>query len=175
MAAFNIDQLRAVEWDQGYLWEIMFTNSKNPQHESKLTAPFNEWFPANSVTDERLAISEYSQDLHLFKQFPFPDGAPQRSITVSFYDDINNTLVKWLTTWVKVDILNNGKYLTCLQDCTKELHLTKLNSQRKAIDIFRYLVIPSGTLEFSGTESSESTVYQMRFLIVGESVSKSPF
>ena len=171
MAKFSIDNIRAVEWDQGYLWEIKFTESLNPDHQSKLTGQFKEWFPAATVNDERLAISEHSLDLHHFKQFPLPDGSPQRSITVGFYDDINNTLLKWLTTWVKVDILNNGKYLTCLEKCTKILHLTKLNSQRKPIDTFNYLVIPSGTVEFSGTETSESNMYQMRFNIVGESVS----
>lgn len=171
MAIFNIDQLREVEWDQGYLWEIKFGESTNPQHASKLTAPFNDWFPATTVTDERLSMSEYSPDLHQFRGFPFPDGSPQRTITVGYYDDMNNTLLKWVTKWVKEDILNNGKYLTCLQDCTKELYITKLNSQRIPIDIFNYLVIPTGQLEYNGSEHSESNVYQMRFHIVGESVS----
>lgn len=166
----NIDDIRQVEWDQGYLWDIKFIELINPSHKSKLSSPFDEWFPANSVNDERFSITEHPIDLHQYAGFPFPNGSSQRSITIGFYDDIKNTLLKWITKWVKTDILNDGKYLTTLTRCTKQLQIVKLNSQREQVDTFSYLVIPSGSIEYQGTEQSDSTVYSVRFLIVGEEI-----
>lgn len=172
MAFTNIDEIRSVEWDQGYLWDIYFTESLNSQHKSRLTQPFDKWFPASTVNDERFSINEENFQLHQNAGFPLPSGAQQRGVTIGFYDNMSNVLTKWLTTWVKTDILNDGKYLTPLSKCTKELHIVKLNSQREPVDIFHYLVIPSGMMDFQGTEHSESTVHNVRFLIVGEEVSK---
>lgn len=170
MAFKNIDDIRQVEWDQGYLWDISFDESLNKAQKSKLTAPFDRWFPANNVNDERFSITEYQPDIHQFAGFPFPNGSAQRGITVGFYDDMKNTLLKWLTTWVKKDILNNGLYLTTLTKCTKQLKIVKLNSQRVQLEEFSYLVIPSGTIEYQGTDHSDSTIYSVRFLIVGEDI-----
>lgn len=174
----NIDQIRQIEWDQGHLWDVSFSETVNKQHKSKLISPFSDWFPAESVNDERFSLSTFDQELHQFSGFPFPSGAQQRSITLGFYDDINNTLLKWVTKWVKTDILNDGKFLTPLARCTKILRLAKLNSQRQMVpdsqnpNIFSYLVIPSGSAEFQGSENPSSTVYSVRFLIVGEEVPK---
>lgn len=169
MAIFDINKLREVEWDQGYLWEIMFKETSNTGHKSKLVAPFDEWFPAATVNDERFSIAEHPIDVHQFGSIPFPNSSVQRSITVGFYDDMNNTLLKWFSTWVNEDILNKGLYLTPLSQCTKEIYITKLNSQRQPIGSpISYLVIPSGNLDYQGTEHSDSTIHSVRLLIVGE-------
>jgi hypothetical protein len=163
----GVEDLRAIEWDAGYLWDIKFI--ENPSHKSQLSGAFKDWFPASTVNDERFSLTEHTFDLHQFGGVPFPNGASQRSVSITFFDDVHNTLLNWVSLWVKTDILNDGKYLTPLSRCTKRIHIVKLNSQREQLKSFIYQVIPSGMMDFQGTEHSDSTLHTLVLRIVGES------
>jgi len=179
LTAFGIGNLRNVEWGKKYLWAVRFTDPKPPK-------PFDTFFPASDVTIPEATLNSYN-----FEQGQSSFRVPQRSeiseISLTFYDDNIGTLQTWMKNWINIDILNQGKFVSCLKDShpvsgklnpynynrvypTRTLELTKLDESLSPIEggLKVYTVYPEGTLEWSGSSGSEAQSYTVTFTIVGE-------
>lgn len=175
---FGIGFLRDVEWGKKYLWAVRFTEPKPP-------APFDNFFPASEVSVPESSVNSYNFDQGQ-SSYRVPQRSETKEISMTFYDDNKGTLFNWFKNWINIDILNEGKFVSCLKDShtpskspygyttvfpTRTLEIQKLNESLEPIsgEIRVYTVYPEGTIEWSGGSSSEAQSYTVTFNIVGES------
>lgn len=161
MAFLNdIEQLRKVTWGTRYLWDIRFADPTIP-------SPFNEWFPAVDVEEEVASLESYQfdtpQDVH-----KVPMTSNSLNMRVTFLDNENMVLFKWLQNWKNTIILNGGKYISTVSTAAKQVTILKLNHQRVIVAETTYFVYPEGVLAFTGDSSSDAVTYPVNFVIVGK-------
>lgn len=157
----HIDQMRSVEWDKSYLWDVRFNDP------ALLGSSFNQqtWFPAsdfteNSNTGSSLAIPYY------MSTYKFPQAAAPTDITMSIYDDDKGTLYKWLTDWYDA-VYDTSTGTMMLQDAVREMSVLKLNVQRQIVKSTLYYVYPEGAIVCAYSSSSEAKKYELTFSVAG--------
>lgn len=173
--ADSIDVIRSIDYDVKYLWAIDIKSGAPP-------APFDGFFPAQDVSVPMAIIeSETIEYAQTSVQVPMKSSGKEMSIT--FYDDERRTLLYWLTDWINIDILNNGKYMSGIEDNHKReggngskvvpvrnITLSLLSKYKKVDKVMTYSVFPVGELPWVGDQSSEAQTYTVRFAIVKEIV-----
>jgi hypothetical protein len=86
---------------------------------------------------------------------------------LTFFDDSNNTILNWLREWINTTILNNGQYVSVLEDSIKPVQILKLNQQRDIIQTTSYYVFPEGQIVYNGDSDSSPQQYSVNFVITG--------
>lgn len=179
---YGIGKLRTIEWGKNYLWAIRFISPKCPK-------PFDDFFPAQSI-DVGLATIESRNFDQGQTSYKIPKNSNARNISITFYDDDRATLLRWMTEWVEIDILNDGRYVSCLNDNhsiekertvgseelgnvvwpVREIEFMLLNNDLEEIQgTKRFLSIyPEGDINFAGSSGSEANIFTISFAIVGE-------
>lgn len=176
----GITSQRVVEFDKKYLWVVEFTDPAPP-------APFDKWFPASTMTVPFSILESKAIELpHVTLQYP--SRSSQRNITATFYDDEQRTLLRWLSDWQNLDILNNGKFISGFGDEHTVVAADSFgNSTRKVqplrqmrfglVDAFRdevlvknFWVYPDGEFVYNGGQESEAQTYTITFNIVKDGV-----
>lgn len=181
----GISLLRSVDWDRRYLWIAEFEKG-----EQEPPAPFNEWFPAATVDINNRSIAGEEFTFGQTKLYIPTSSDTASTISVTFYDDVNRTLYRWLTDWMQLDIQNNGQFVSGLRDdhqCVdfdsfgqirnvqpvRTLNIILLKLDRSNFSVFRYAVVPSGDLPRNLSQGSEAVEFTMTFHIVGEKAATS--
>ena len=164
MAAFlkSIDDLRAVQWDGSWLWDIQFTGGNGTMPPT----PFNNWFPATSVSEQRWALNHRTIDAP-FTDINVPESTTPGTISIEYVDNQNTVLTKWLANWINLEIMNGLQFLTCLKESTKQLTIVKLNYKREIVESRVHLVIPVGESVYMGDSQSGLPTYSATFTMVG--------
>lgn len=171
----GITALRSIEWDKNFLWTIDFPDYTPP-------APFDSFFPASEVS---IPMGIIRDDIITFGQseIRFPVGSQSRELSITFYDDEQRTLLRWMKDWMNLDILNNGQFLSALEDThltvevdsitgkkrpvkpVRTIRLSLLEAFRKEVVSYSFGVFPTGEITYSGGQGSEATTYTMQFVI----------
>lgn len=174
----GITSIREIEWDRKYLWLLEFVDAELPE-------PFNAMFPASAFT--RLGASIESDSFRFGQtelSLPVRAGSAE-NISVTFYDDIERTLYRWLGDWMKLDILNDGQFVSALKDShtvvradsfgkiravqpVRTMRVSLLNGYRREFRTEIFSVYPTGDLEYSGAQVSEGQEYTMTFNVVAK-------
>ena len=178
----GITAIREIEWDRKYLWLIEFIDADLPE-------PFNSMFPASAFSRNSGSIES---DTFRFGQtelaLPVRSGSTE-NISVTFYDDINRTLYRWMSDWINLDILNDGNFVSGLKDRhstvrpdafgnkravqpVRTMKISLLDGYRKEFKAQFFDVYPTGDLEYSGAQVSEAHEYTITFNVVGKSSGK---
>lgn len=179
----GITAIRSVEWAKSYLWAIDFvagsSNAIGPS--CAPPAPFDALFPASDVT---LNIGTIVSDEREFGQtsISFPKRSSQFTMTVTFFDDQKLTLHKWFKDWINIDILNNGDFISGLNDShapvvptfdkrnrvfpSREVRLVMLDAYRKEVTNYHLRIYPTGAINWVGSQGSQATQYTVSFNIV---------
>lgn len=187
---YGIDQMRSVEWGRKYLWAVRFLNAGRGIGDVP-PAPFNDFFPASDVEFPIVNLNSFNFELGQ-SGYRIPQRSESRQISITFFDDINSNLLKWFRDWIEIDILNRGRFISCLND---NHYLSEIDSSRsedsfglvrrvhptRVIQIEQLLpdleptgisynlyVYPEGEINFTGASASEATTYTVNFVIVGE-------
>lgn len=176
----NIEHLRRVEWAKRYLWIVDFDGFKPP-------APFDNFFPANDIQVPMSIVESRQIDLPN-DSLNIPIRTTQRDLRITFYDDSNNTLLRWFTDWQKLDILNLDMFVSCLGDShdtvapdssfgkvrpvvpVRQIKLALLNPGRDQVLVKNFWVYPDGEILFSGNQQSEAQTYTVNFKIVQDGI-----
>jgi hypothetical protein len=157
----SIDKVRAVEWSKSYLWDICFFggNGYGPP-----PYPFDSWFPATEVQDLVCSVNtnEFSSPM---RQFSVPVNSNLRRLKIDFIDDMYCTLENYFVEWMDVQILNNGKGVTPVEECLRSLLVYRLDASRKPVKGYLYSVFPAGELPFNGRSDSQANEYALDFLV----------
>lgn len=171
----GITAIRSVEWDKKYLWVVDFVDPVPP-------APFDKFFPANDIS---LPVSILESGIIELPHttLPYPKRGIQGDIRITFYDDEQRTLLRWLTDWQQLDILNMGKFVSGLGDShqtvtedsfgnyrpvapVRQMRFAMLDGYRNEVLVYNYWVYPDGEINYSGGQESTAQTYQLGFKIV---------
>jgi hypothetical protein len=179
---YGMDRLRAVEWGRKYLWAIKFL--ERPSSVGSIPPePFNDYFPASDVTLEVSNLESYIITMGQ-SEYKVPIRNGSKTLNITFFDDKDSTLMKWLRDWIELDILNEGKFISCLRDfhqvsdsfgvtrpvaVYRTVELVQLTPFMEETGVRHVLhVYPESNLEFSGESMAAAITYSMTFSIVGE-------
>lgn len=163
----NLDQIRGIEWSRNYLWDIQFPDAP---------APFNSWFPATDVSVEMGNLETEKFNIFI-SDFSIPIRRKERTLSITFVDDVNHTLIDWITLWFDSIVLPGvlpGSGVLPLELAVKPVYIARLDSRRNYVKvgsldyIDKYSVYPTDSIKFSGG-SGESKVnsYEVEFVIAG--------
>jgi hypothetical protein len=153
----DINEIRSIDFERGYLWDIRFEVENIP-------SPFDRWFPA-------VDVEEPINNLNVFTfeagntNIQVPQSTNNLELKVTFYDDIDHTLLYWIRSWYNAIV--GVDYVSVLEDSVKSLRIAKLDLQRKPIlnQTQAYWVYPKGELSYHGTSTSEITPYIVNFVV----------
>ncbi len=149
--------IRSIEWGKSFNWDIQIPDAP---------APFNQWFPASSVNENKYNLT--------LKEFPLwhnvysvPEGTSEFSVSITFFDDHRLTILEWLSKWVNEEILNNGRFITPLKQAAKDIYIVKTNTTGEEILRSHYWVIPKDSGFYKGESSPDPYSGEIEFVIVG--------
>lgn len=183
---YGVDQLRSVEWGRKYLWAVKFLDTT-----ATLPDPFKEFFPASDVEFPVGSLDSFSFDLAQ-SAYKIPQRGQIKQMSITFFDNINGSLLKWFKDWIEIDILNFGQYVSCINDDhaifeyeggrtadsfgvkrkvapIRTIQVEQLKPNLEPTGLTYILkVYPEGEINFVGSSASEATTYTVNFVIVGE-------
>ena len=174
----GITSIRNVEYDKRFLWAVDFVNTFTPP------SPFDTFFPASEVT---IPVAQVNEESIIFGQseLPYPINESPREISITFYDDASQTMLRYFKDWINLDIKNNGAFMSGLNDShqavatdsfgnsravfpTRQIRLAHLDAYRTQNSFYSYSVFPKGSLDFVGSQASEAQEYTLTFSIVDD-------
>lgn len=162
LGLMNISQLREVnEWGRAYCWDIMILSGiKVPAP----PAPFDTWFPADSVQETAVSPSSFSY-FSPFMQYTVPQNSNLFDLMISFYDNDKLDLYRWFKDWVNNKIFNFDQadpYLSYLQEIVVPIYIWKYRwggeYQKITVTLSTFWAYPDGPI--SDAMSSESAARQ---------------
>lgn len=197
----KFEKLSSVSYQNSLSWEVAFFPANrndilNPT-KSLLPAPFNEFFPVATVSENILSISEYGFQ-NMYSNYSIPQKSSELVIDISFYNDENNYVLNYITDWINKDILGDGKYVSPLKEIVKCLAIRKYSLEpnpesygnanangifgyqgqfnnrtvleHKKINVSSkyYLVYPTGSINWDGDSDGQIPTYSLQFHIAGE-------
>lgn len=186
----GIGQLRSVEYAKKFLWEVSFGGKglavlAPPE-------PFADFFPATDIDMDEAILESYRFEQYMSSyEVPWKTGA--RSMTITFNDNDDNAIFKWMSDWINIDILNHGHFISALLDDhfivsannpelsgtdsfgvargvmpLRQVKVSMLTPGRSKVLTRNFLVFPTGKLNFNGSQASQAQSYSMTFAIVSE-------
>jgi len=160
----NLEQLRTIQWGAKWLWDIQFPEGP---------AEFQEWFPATDVT-ENLWTLETHPITAGYGTYEVPLGTTLFNISVTFVDDVYQSINEWLDNWVNVEILGSGKYIASLEKAVKQVNIAKLTGMKKQVSLHSYWVFPKGAYNWEGSSASDPDTGTVELIVAG-TISKENF
>lgn len=152
------DQISNINWGRSYLWDIRFPSAP---------APFNSWFPATDYVDNPLHSNSAVHQFYL-KTYKTPQDSATPDIQITFADDVNGSLYKWLSDWYKFIYDDRaGGGVACLADSVRPLYVQRLNLNRSPIETKMLYVYPDGSVPDSWSSQSDGKVYTTSFVVAG--------
>ena len=156
--------LTNITWGSNHLWDIKFPDAPEP---------FNKWFPAIGVEENVYTLEEYTWSSYL-TDFTIPKNSTHFTLSITALDDINNTLMNWITHWVNNEILNAvpaneddyGK-ISPLSKSVKLVELVRLNQQQEPTYRANYWVFPYGEHNWVGENEAGVPNRSYTFNIAG--------
>ncbi len=153
----GLEELRQVDWARSWHWDIQFPNAPEP---------FSKWFPASAIEENLAAVSEYSFE-GSYSSYDVPQKSSAFTLNVTFYDSSMLVLHNWFTDWINVRILGNGNYIACLENAVEPVNIVKLAPNDTLISLKKYLVFPTGSLNYPGSSSPEIISNSIEFKVAG--------
>lgn len=155
----GIKELRKVQWGNQFHWDIKF-------EDKELKAPFDQWFPASDVEFTLGGVNNHSVPLWI-SNYDFPLEYVGKSVQLTFYDDSDLTLEKWLKKWIWEKIFNKLQGVSPLADCVKLLQIVALNHKQEEVDKHTLWVYPEGNITFHGTSDNALVQHSVNFMVAG--------
>lgn len=152
----SLEDLRAVEWSRGYLWDIRFPDGP---------PAFQKWFPATTVEENLWSITTY-EIVGGNSSYEIPKGTSVFTLKIGFIESAMHDMAHWLTEWVNDDMLDGGSGKTgLLEDIVKEVQIKKLLPTKELVKLSSYNVFPKGSQFFSGTSDDTPLTDDIEFII----------
>jgi hypothetical protein len=165
MALPDIHQIKEPEWGLEFYWDIQFPYSSNTPN---IPYPFNTWFPATDVTEVIWnPNSPYLVEVGM-QSFPIPKNVRHKTFSITFPDDVFNTLEKWFDDWYTSIYNINNNYVSVLEEIVRTVIIKKLNSKRDVINTSTYLLFPTSSFEYTGKSAGNVRLYSVTMAIAGK-------
>lgn len=157
----GVDAVRSVEFARTYLWDCKIKGAP---------APFNQWFPAESVDDSLTSMDNpinFTFDL-LTMAVP-GSGVGVRTLKMVFLDDRNRSLIRYFKRWID-DIVDVGGGVVPLEEAVRQFEIQKLTPQRKSLEDKYYWIYPSSNITEINNSNSQLQKIQLDFIVAGEQI-----
>ncbi|QIG71456.1 hypothetical protein EVB32_344 [Rhizobium phage RHph_TM39] len=152
----SIDQLREVQWGTTNLWDIRIPSAPSP---------FNAWFPAVDITENRIFSSSFTTPFFL-KQYKFPQNSSTPELQMTFADSVKKSLSTWLQAWHD-EIYDDSDGVMCIDDAAREIIVCKLDTKKNIIKSTTYFAYPDGNVQESLNSQADLKLYSVAFNVVG--------
>ena len=160
----SIEDIRKVgDLARSYLWDILIEKGGG----APPPAPFNEWFPAVSVSEPIASIHAEPIPIPI-NPFNAPRSMAPRQLSVTFVDTQDHRLGKWLENWIKNEIFGGGLYVATLDVACKDITIVKMNHQRQKVSAIKYTCFPVGDPAHDWNSDNHAKTITVNFPIVGE-------
>lgn len=173
----NVNEMVSIEWSREHLWDIKFPDPNGAP------APFNRWFPSSYVSVPMGAVKSKTFEGPL-SEYSIPIKTEEKTMSITFFDDTNHTLLDWITYWMNSIFGRNlvssisayfvTSYVETLDRTTKRVDISRLNSNKEEIIISgdspyvdSYLVYPEDVIGFKGGSEAKPNSYTVKFIIAG--------
>ncbi len=177
MALININSVRSIEWARNYNWSVMIEMEEG---KGGVPVPFDKWFPAVDVETELGVITPYDVEYYM-TTLSVPQKGGERSLSITYYDNEDLVLHRWLEEWVMETTLNEKKYITPLngkdssgRPVVRTVHLKQLKSDMDTV--IRELVFkvwPDGPVSIQHSSEQGLLLGTISFKVVGTKVVES--
>jgi len=179
--AVGIETIRSINYGTTYLWTVDFIDTNG----IKPPAPFDAFFPASEVTFNLGIINSHTVEMGQ-SSITFPRNTTFKTVDVTFFDDENRSLQRWMSDWMNVDLLNYGEFMSGINDShqvvaadsfgnssrsvqpMRHIRIALLDKYKSETVVYNYNVVPDGNIDFGGTQASEASQFSMKFNIVEE-------
>lgn len=160
--SITIQDVHNIQWGKSYLWEIQVDEN---EIEPVLPGNFSEWIPAVTVEAGISSLESHTQSFYN-TSIKIPLGTSPNQISITFIDDINGSVHDWLSKWHTTTILNDGVCVSTISECTKILHVRKLDEAREILSEKSYTVYPEGVVNMTGDSESGNVQVSALFISV---------
>lgn len=151
------ERLYDINWAKTNKWDIRILESDVP-------APFNEFFPAISVTEPVFSLEDHSFSIGN-ASLDVIEGFKQPTLKIDFLDDHNSVLEKYFEKWVNQQNLGSFKYVLPIEECLKNIQVYKYNDYGKKVSSIMYRVCPFGELNSESTSEGNFKTFSVEFII----------
>lgn len=159
----TLNKLNQVEFGSQHLWEMQIAGAP---------APFNGWFPAQSVEEVSKGASVSSMSFGI-DEVNMLNSYGAITMRCEILDDENETLTKWLKSWQKSigtspstgQAYSGFRYLT---DILTTMKITKYNWQKIRVSRDEYYVIPVGNISLNRNNDPALRVLNVNFAVFGQ-------
>lgn len=181
----GINHLSNLEVSKKYLWNIRFL----PNLTHIVPIDFIESFPVIDFDLEEANLDTLSREIFM-STYKVPLRSKERTLKLTFFDNSYNAVFDWFKDWINVDILNNGDFISCINDNharvglwsnglpvygsvepTRKIIIEKLGNDQSSISTQVLTIFPEGDIVFNGSSESGLNVYTMNFVIVDDGMS----
>jgi hypothetical protein len=157
----TIEKLRSVEWGRSYLWEVVFPTAP---------PPYNEWFPATSVTENLWSVEMRPIELP-YTTTEIPGSSSAFGFTLGYQDDANHTLTSWFEQWVNEIMLPGDRPRLYVSEMVRPVMLLKYQPNHELLktrnSYSQYWVLPKGEQNFEGSNQSDGITMNVDMVIMG--------
>lgn len=165
----DIHQVADIDWSRAYHWDVKFEKFGTAPAPPP---PFDKWFPAVSVdlTVYNMASFNFSSPV---MTHTIPQSTTTLSLPVTFLDDENLTLMKWVRDWVNKDLFHlaeDNPYLGYTSEVVRPMHLARfkwVKFKKVLVDYKLYWVYPDGSLMDGLVSESATTQHTVTFQVTG--------
>lgn len=156
----NISNIRKIDFERAYLWDIVFDDSEIP-------SPFDKWFPAVDVEEPFAVLNTFTFEAG-GTNIQVPQNTNNLELKITFYDESQHILLYWLKNWM--DSISGVDFVFPLENCVKRLMIARLNLKREFISnqTHSYWVYPKGEITYHGSSTSELNNYIVNFVVAGK-------
>jgi hypothetical protein len=152
------DRLQLIEWARSYAWDVEFIPG--------IPEPFSSVSPAFEVEENIITPETYSLPAGI-STLVFPQNTGEKTLSITFYDDIGGTIENWLKDWYDTIFNIDNQYVTTLEEATRIVIVKRRDLQKNTIQSNSYLVFPRSPLQFIGSSDSSVRQHQQEFVIAG--------
>ncbi len=190
----SLDQIRSVEWGRSYLWDVYFEAPQSgilsdiarigkdmignligsietaiPTQGELLTPT---WFPITQFS--YISTSVVNKTIEgTYRQSSIPIGNRERTMSITFIDDIDHTMYNWASMWFNPFSKTVDGNETCLKfrnEMCRSVYITKLYNDLTPINSSNsteaFNVVPDGDVVFKGTSEDGLNTYTINFKII---------
>lgn len=152
---YTLQEVYNIEFGVRGYWKCQFDNAPDPYKQKAMIAKScNEADYNVSYDDHKIGlISIYT-----------PSVLQMPTLNITFYDDNENTITKWLRAW-KLEMRDNDTKLQFIEDYAYNVYCSQYSPQHKLIEQRDYLVAPGGKIMIANDENVSQATVQMEFQV----------
>lgn len=132
---------------------------------------FSEFLPVKSIQLNQTSYENMSVPIAVFGDFPLLNRKRVSTVSVTCYDDDNNTIEKQLRSWEN-SCFPNQRYVAYMEDIVRKMYYTGYNVKgEKTLGPIKMSVIPSGNISVSRDYSAnDAKLLTFTLVCVGNGV-----